>query len=98
MECGPEDALAAAEEVEICRYRLTLETPLVCTEAALAEAGRRLEAFGRHGRSNGLKPEMEGGGLSLGPDGGGGDGSAGGSGSGGGDAERAAVSGERDEL
>jgi len=101
VECGPEDALAAAEEVEICRYRLTLETPLACTEAALAEAGRRLEAFGGRDRSNGLKPETETDGESLpfGPDGGGGGGGGnGGGGDSGGGGERAVASGERDEL
>lgn len=46
VECGSEDALTAAEELEIGLYRLTLETPLACTEAALGEAEGRLEAFG----------------------------------------------------
>lgn len=46
MGCGPEDALTAAEELEIGLYRLSLETPLACTEAALREAEGRLEAFG----------------------------------------------------
>lgn len=95
MECGPEDALAAAEEVEICRYRLTLETPLACTEAALVEAGRRLEAFGGHDRSSSLKPEMEGEGLSAGPDG---DSACDGNGGCGGGGERATASVARDEL
>lgn len=46
MECGSEDALAATQELEIGLYRLTLKTPLACTEAALREAEGRLEAFG----------------------------------------------------
>lgn len=46
MECGSEDALTAAEELEIGLYRLTLETPLACTQAALREAEERLEALG----------------------------------------------------
>eukprot|EP00903_Cladosiphon_okamuranus_P009097 g8695.t1 len=46
VECGSEDALTAAEELEIGLYSLTLETPLACTEAALREAEERLEAFG----------------------------------------------------
>lgn len=46
MGCGSKDALTAAEELEIGLYRLTLETPLACTEAALREAEGRLEAFG----------------------------------------------------
>lgn len=87
MECGSEDALTAAEELEIGLYRLTLETPLACTEAALREAEKRLEAFG--GRV-GLKSEEEeaGGGLLPGLDGSG-DGGGGGV---------AAESVEREEL
>ena len=53
LECGSEDALTAAEELEIGLYRLTLETPLACTEANLREAEEQLEAFG------GVRPGVE---------------------------------------
>ncbi|CAM9476068.1 unnamed protein product [Ectocarpus sp. 13 AM-2016] len=62
VECGPEDALVAAKEIEIGTYRLRLETPLACTEAHLAEAERGLEALGlvRPSARGGLRPEEEG--------------------------------------
>ena len=92
MECGSEDALTAAEELEIGLYRLTLETPLACTEAALREVEGRLEAFG--GLSlTGLKSESkseDGGGVLAGLDGSDGGGGGGGRGA----AERV----EREEL
>lgn len=46
VECGSEDALVAAEELEIGLYRLTLDTPLACTEAAVAEVEERLHTLG----------------------------------------------------
>lgn len=46
VECGSEDALVAAEELEIGLYRLTLETPLACAQAAVAEAEERLKTLG----------------------------------------------------
>ncbi|CAM9201641.1 unnamed protein product [Ectocarpus sp. 6 AP-2014] len=62
VQCGSEDALVAAEEIEIGTYRLRLETPLACTEAHLAEAERGLEALGlvRPSARGGLRPEEEG--------------------------------------
>lgn len=72
VECGSEDALTAAEELEIGLYRLTLETPLACTEAALREAEGRLEVFG-------VGLNLEEGALLLGPAGTGGGGKAAGS-------------------
>lgn len=45
VECGSEDALVAAEELEIGVYRLVMETPLACTEASLREAEQRVELF-----------------------------------------------------
>lgn len=61
VECGSEDALVAAEEIEIGTYRLRLETPLACTEAHLAEAERGLEALSlvRPSARGGLRPEEE---------------------------------------
>lgn len=61
VECGSEDALVAAEEIEIGTYRLRLETPLACTEAHLAEAERGLEALGlvRPSVQRGLRPKEE---------------------------------------
>ncbi|CAB1098854.1 unnamed protein product [Ectocarpus sp. CCAP 1310/34] len=62
VECGPEDALVAAEEIEIGTYHLRLETPLACTEAHVAEAELGLEALGlvRPSARAGLRPEEEG--------------------------------------
>lgn len=31
-ECGPNNALVAADEVDFCHHRLTLEPPLACTK------------------------------------------------------------------
>lgn len=45
VECGSEDALVAAEELEIGVYRLVMETPLACTEASLQKAEQRVEVF-----------------------------------------------------
>ncbi|CAN0575129.1 unnamed protein product, partial [Laminaria digitata] len=45
VECGPDDALVEAEELEIGLYHLTMETPLACTEANLRQMERRLEAL-----------------------------------------------------
>lgn len=46
MECGPHDALIAAEELEIGVYRLAMETPLACSENNLEEAQYQLELHG----------------------------------------------------
>ena len=45
VECGPSDALVAADELEIGVYRLVMETPLACTESDLREAEQRVEVF-----------------------------------------------------
>lgn len=74
MECGPENALVAAEEREICLYRLRLETPLACTEADLEEAARALEAFGGPPTTGAGQLEEEAGGHLSRPRGGGGGG------------------------
>eukprot|EP00752_Nemacystus_decipiens_P005261 g4773.t1 len=86
LECGSEDALTAAEELEIGIYRVTLETPLACTEAALREAEERLEALGGFALT-GLKSKSERAGALPGLDG---------SGDGGG--RLSAESVEREEL
>lgn len=46
MECDAEDVLVAAQELEIGLYRLTMVTPLACTNESLREVEKRLETLG----------------------------------------------------